>query len=295
MASAPHPRRLHPWRHFQSRRVPPGGSAGEPVRTGIRSSSPSWARPTRTAVSSTAWAAASRRCRRSAWWLRRAAPDADIDYTFAQISVKDASVDYSGNCGNMSSAIGPFAIEEGLVPRRRTGRRSSASTTPTRRKIIVSRFPMRTGARVTEGDLAIDGVAGTSAPVRLEFTDPGGAKTGRLLPTGRALDILDIPGLGPIEATLVDAANPCVFVRGARPRQDRQGAARRARARRRVPRDARRRSAARLCRHGPRAGSRRRRARPERADGGDGGGAPQASPTLSGRALGPRICPSSSA
>ena len=66
---------------------------------------------------------------------------------------------------------------------------------------------------VMEGDLAIDGVSGTAAPVRLEFTEPGGSKSGRLLPSGQAIDLLDIPGLGPIEASLIDAANPCVFVR----------------------------------------------------------------------------------
>jgi 2-methylaconitate cis-trans-isomerase PrpF len=67
----------------------------------------------------------------------------------------------------------------------------------------------------TDGDLAIDGISGTGAPIRLEFMEPGGAKTGRLLPTGRPVDRLDVAGLGTIEASLVDAANPCVFVNAA--------------------------------------------------------------------------------
>jgi 2-methylaconitate cis-trans-isomerase PrpF len=139
-------------------------------------------------------------------------PDADIDYTFAQVQVKEASVDYSGNCGNMSSAMGPFAAEEGMVDVPADGEAVVRIHNTNTAKIIIARFGMSGGLAQTEGDLAIDGVAGTGAPVRLEFDDPGGTKTGRLLPTGRATDTLDIPGLGRIEASLVDAANPCVFV-----------------------------------------------------------------------------------
>lgn len=139
-------------------------------------------------------------------------PDADIDYTFAQVQVKEASVDYSGNCGNMSSAMGPFAAEEGLVNVPANGEAVVRIHNTNTAKIIIARFGMVDGVAETEGELAIDGVAGTAAPVRLEFDDPGGTKTGRLLPTGRARDTLDIPGFGMIEASLVDAANPCVFV-----------------------------------------------------------------------------------
>jgi 2-methylaconitate cis-trans-isomerase PrpF len=139
-------------------------------------------------------------------------PDADIDYTFAQVSVKDASVDYSGNCGNMSSAMGPFAAEEGLCAVPRDGAAVVRIHNTNTNKIITSHFTMADGEAATDGDLAIDGVAGTAASVRLEFNEPGGAKTGRLLPTGRARDRLDVAGIGSIEATMVDAANPCVFV-----------------------------------------------------------------------------------
>ena len=138
--------------------------------------------------------------------------DADIDYTFAQIQIREPRVDYRSNCGNMSSAVGPFAVDEGLV-------RPNGDTAVVRifntntRKIIRSTFPLEDGRAATDGDLAIPGVAGTGSPVRLDFLAPGGATTGKLLPTGNALDRLDVPGIGAIEVSLVDAANACVFVR----------------------------------------------------------------------------------
>ncbi|CAN7345536.1 PrpF family protein [Bosea sp. LjRoot9] len=139
-------------------------------------------------------------------------PDADIDYTFAQVSVKSASVDYSGNCGNMSSAMGPFAVEEGLAGAPADGEAVVRIHNTNTGKVIISRFAMRGGEAETQGIFAIDGVGGTGAPVRLEFVEPGGTKTGKLLPTGRPRDVLDVPGLGRVEASLIDAANPCVFV-----------------------------------------------------------------------------------
>src|SRR5258707_301106 len=138
--------------------------------------------------------------------------DADIDYTFAQIQIREPRVDYRSNCGNMSSAVGPFAVDEGLV-------RPNGDTAVVRifntntRKIICSTFPLEDGRAATDGDLAIPGVAGTGAPVRLDFLTPGGATTGKLLPTGNAVDRLDVPGMEMIEVSLVDAANACVFVR----------------------------------------------------------------------------------
>jgi 2-methylaconitate cis-trans-isomerase PrpF len=139
-------------------------------------------------------------------------PDADVDYTFAQVSVDAAVVDYGGNCGNMSSAIGPFAVEEGLVSAPRDGEAVVRVHNTNTSKIIVARFPVVDGALAPDGDLELDGVAGTAAPIKLEFVEPGGAKTGRLLPTGSDRDVLEIEGLGAVEASCVDAANPCVFV-----------------------------------------------------------------------------------
>jgi 2-methylaconitate cis-trans-isomerase PrpF len=140
--------------------------------------------------------------------------DADIDYTFAQVQIREAAVDYRSNCGNMSSAVGPFAVDEGIV-------RPNGDTAVVRifntntKKIIRSTFPLADGRTAVDGDLAIPGVAGTGAPVRLDFLTPGGATTGKLLPTGQVVDVLDVPGIGPIEVSMVDAANACVFVRAA--------------------------------------------------------------------------------
>ncbi len=138
-------------------------------------------------------------------------PDADVDYTFAQVMVDEARVEYGGNCGNMSSAVGPFALDEGLVACQGDEATVRIHNTNTG-KIIVSRFPVRDGRAVVNGPLAIPGVPGTGAPIRLDFLDPGGATTGRLLPTGQVRDRMDVPGFGPVDASMIDAANACVFV-----------------------------------------------------------------------------------
>jgi len=140
-----------------------------------------------------------------------ARPDADVDYTFAQVSISSATVDYSGNCGNMSSAVGPFAVDEGLVKIAGAEAVVRIHNTNTQ-KLIVARFAMDDGRAAVDGDFALPGVAGTGAPVRLEFLQPGGAGTGRLLPTGSVIDRLDVASLGVIEVSMIDAANPCVFV-----------------------------------------------------------------------------------
>lgn len=139
-------------------------------------------------------------------------PGADIDYTFAQVSVTDRTVDYAGNCGNMSSAMGPFAIDEGLVPRPPDGETIVRIHNTNTGKVIAAHIRVRDGEAEIGGDFELDGVAGRAAPIRLDFLEPGGAKTGRLLPTGRAIDRIEVPGLGAVEASIVDAANPFVFV-----------------------------------------------------------------------------------
>jgi 2-methylaconitate cis-trans-isomerase PrpF len=138
--------------------------------------------------------------------------DADIDYTFAQILIKQAHVDYQPLCGNMSSAVGPFAVDEGLVAALGDSASIRIHNTNTS-KIIVSHFPLEDGMAAVDGDLEIPGVTGYGAPVRLDFLDPGGASTGTLLPTGNVVDTLQVPGVGAIEASLIDASNACVFVR----------------------------------------------------------------------------------
>ena len=138
-------------------------------------------------------------------------PGADVDYTFGQVAVDRAQVDWSSNCGNMSSAIGPFAVDEGLVEAAGPEGVVVIHNTNTG-KLIRARFPVEDGRAAVEGDTAIPGVSGTGAPVDLEFLDPGGAGTGALLPTGNVLDDLDVEGLGRVPASLVDAANAFVFV-----------------------------------------------------------------------------------
>jgi hypothetical protein len=134
-----------------------------------------------------------------------------VDYTFGQVAVDAPQVDYSANCGNLSSAVGPFAVDEGLVAAANGEGVVRIHNTNTH-KVIVSRFPMAGEVAAVDGDFELAGVAGTWARVRLEFLDPGGAVTGRLLPTGELLETLNIPGLGDVEASLVDAATPVVFV-----------------------------------------------------------------------------------
>jgi hypothetical protein len=141
--------------------------------------------------------------------------DADVDYTFAQVQVQVAAVDYSGNCGNMSSAIGPFAVDEGLVPAPADGQALVRIHNTNTRTVIRASFPVKGGKSVETGTLAIPGVDGTGAPVRLDFLSPGGASTGQLLPSGRVSQTLTVPGHGGVTASLVDAANACVFVAAA--------------------------------------------------------------------------------
>jgi 2-methylaconitate isomerase len=138
--------------------------------------------------------------------------DADIDYTFAQVMIKEARVDYKGNCGNMSSAVGPFAIDERLVQPNGAMTTVRIFNTNTS-KIIHGTFPVENGMARYDGDLVIPGVSGSGAPIRLDFIQPGGATTGKLLPSGHVMDRLDVPGFGTLEASLVDAANAAVFVR----------------------------------------------------------------------------------
>jgi len=130
------------------------------------------------------------------------------------VQVKEAKVDYGANCGNMSSAMGPFAVDEGIF--KASGKEAVVRVHNTNtKKIIRARFSLDDGLSAVDGDLAIPGVAGTGSPVRLEFLEPGGATTGKLLPTGNVVDTLDVPGVGKIRASLVDAANACCFLNAA--------------------------------------------------------------------------------
>src|SRR6202048_2891482 len=137
--------------------------------------------------------------------------DADVDYTFGQVLIKEPRVDYAGNCGNMLSAVGPFAVDDGLV--NSLGERADVRIYNTNtQKIIRSSFPVEEGRASSHGDFRIPGVAGSGAPIRLDFLEPGGATTGRLLPTRHVKEQLSVPGFGHFQVSMIDAANACVFV-----------------------------------------------------------------------------------
>ena len=138
-------------------------------------------------------------------------PDADVDYTFGQVSITTPLVDYNSSCGNMAAGIGPFAVDEGLVPADEPITRVRIYHTNIR-KIIVAEVPVRDGKAVVEGDCRIAGVPGSGARILLDFQDVGGTTTGRLLPTGRSQEELQVNGRS-LSVSIVDAAVPVVFVR----------------------------------------------------------------------------------
>lgn len=138
--------------------------------------------------------------------------DADLDYTFVQVSVDKPVADYGQMCGNMSSSVGPFALEEGLISVPDGDARVSIYNTNTR-KLFHAQFEVRDGRAVEAGDFVIPGVAGSGSKVALDYIDPGGAATSGLLPSGSVVDSLDIPGHGVIDVSLIDATNPVAFVR----------------------------------------------------------------------------------
>ncbi|KAI1144062.1 DUF453-domain-containing protein [Hypoxylon sp. FL0543] len=152
-------------------------------------------------------------------------PNADVDFTFIQVGIKDGVLDLAGNCGNMSSAVGPVAWDEGLVTDRASKVQDVSGKSyqealvrvfnTNTSKIIHSRFRVRGEPPVYchEGDYEMDGVPGTQSQITLSFLDPAGAKTGRALPTGNPVDALRLPDGSHIDASLVDVSNPGVFVR----------------------------------------------------------------------------------
>lgn len=143
---------------------------------------------------------------------RSSRPDTDVDYTFAQVAVDKPLVSYKGNCGNISSGVGPFAIEKGLV-KAKEGITTVRIYNTNTGKIIAADINTANGKVVYDGDFSIAGVPGTAAPIRLKFENPAGTLGNGLLPTGNAVDILEIPGFGSVQASIIDAANPLVFVK----------------------------------------------------------------------------------
>ena len=139
-------------------------------------------------------------------------PGADVDYSFFQLTPATDLVDSSASCGNMSAAVGPFAVDEGLVSPVGVEACVRIFSTNTAR-MIHSSFSVDQGEAVVDGKMLLPGVAGLGSPVRLEFKDPGGGATGHLLPTGKPIDEIELPGAESIVASMADAGNPCVFIR----------------------------------------------------------------------------------
>lgn len=139
--------------------------------------------------------------------------DADVDYTFGQVSTVTPMVDYGGNCGNISSAVGPFAIDHGLVEAVEPVTTVRIHLTNTDR-IIIAEVPVKDGKACVEGDYHIDGVPGTGAKITLDWSDVVGGSTGKLLPTGNVKDSLTIDGKQ-YTISVVDAGNIVVFVSAA--------------------------------------------------------------------------------
>lgn len=139
-----------------------------------------------------------------------ARPGVDLEYTFGQAAIREPVIDYSGNCGNLSAAVVPFALGAGLIALDDGDRTVVVHNTNTDKPIRV-RLIVKGGVAATEGGLAIPGVAGTGAPIELEYLEPGGARTGALLPAGAARTTLRHDGRD-YAASLVDAATPMVLV-----------------------------------------------------------------------------------
>lgn len=139
-------------------------------------------------------------------------PDADIDYTFGQVSYVAPTIDYSGNCGNISSGVAPFAIDEGLVKVEEPYTTVRVHNTNTN-SILIERVQVVNGKAKVLGEYKIDGVPGTGAEISIDFSQTAGAKTGKLLPTGNVKDKVQVTGVGELVVSIVDAANPMVFVK----------------------------------------------------------------------------------
>lgn len=139
-------------------------------------------------------------------------PGRDVNYTFGAVGIDKPFVDYSANCGNISSAVGPFAIEKKLVRPEEPLTTVKIFNTNSRR-MIHAKVPVRRGRVVYQGDYEISGVPGTGAKVELNFMDPGGGVTERLLPTGNAIDEIVLDTGERFSATIVDAGNLTAFIR----------------------------------------------------------------------------------
>ena len=149
---------------------------------------------------------------------KSAKPNHDVDYLFGQVSIDKAFVDWSGNCGNLSAAVGPFAISNGLVDAERVPRNGMATVRIWQANIgktIVAHVPITDCAVQETGDFELDGVTFPAAEVQLEFIDPAAEEEGAggaMFPTGQLVDDLEVPGVGTLKATMINAGIPTIFV-----------------------------------------------------------------------------------
>jgi probable AcnD-accessory protein PrpF len=149
---------------------------------------------------------------------RSSRADHDVDYLFGQVSIDSAFVDWSGNCGNLSAAVGPFAISNGLIDPSRVPHNGVAVVRIWQANIgktIISHVPITDGQVQETGDFELDGVTFPAAEVQLEFMDPAAEEEGAggaMFPTGHLIDDLEVPGVGTLRATLINAGIPTIFV-----------------------------------------------------------------------------------
>ena len=137
--------------------------------------------------------------------------DADVDYNFIQLAVEEPVAEWNNNCGNLSGAVGPYAVNTRIV-KAKEGENKVRIYQVNTDKIIHSTFEVKDGIAAVDGDYSIAGVAGTAAKVRLDYLAPGGSGTGKLLPTGNVVDEINIEGYGKIKVSIVDAATPLVYI-----------------------------------------------------------------------------------
>ena len=137
--------------------------------------------------------------------------DADIDYNFIQIAIDKPIAEWNNNCGNLSGAVGPYAVQEGII-KPKEGENLVRIYQVNTDKIIHSTFQVKDGKPLIEGDYSIAGVHGSGSKVRLDYIEPGGSGTGKLLPTGNVIDEIEIKDYGKIKVSIVDAATPLVYL-----------------------------------------------------------------------------------
>lgn len=143
-------------------------------------------------------------------------PGHDVDYLFGQVSIDKPFVDWSGNCGNLSAAVGPFAIQQGLLPAERLPENGFAEVRIWQvniGKTIVNKVPISHGEVQETGSFELDGVTFPAAEIAVDFLDPADTDGSSLFPTGNLIDTLDVPGLGAFPATLINAGIPTIFLK----------------------------------------------------------------------------------